>query len=69
DDLCNIKIPTLILAGRNDLITPVKDQKTMDELMPNSELHLIKGAGHMVLVTHSEEINPIIVNFLKKHGF
>jgi pimeloyl-ACP methyl ester carboxylesterase len=69
DDLCNIKIPTLILAGRNDLITPIKDQKTMDECMPNSELHLIKGAGHMVLVTHSDEINPIIVNFLKKHNF
>ncbi len=68
DDLPKIKVPTLIIAGNIDVVTPVKDQEIMHELIPNSELHLIKGAGHLVLVTHSDEIIPIILEFLKKHN-
>lgn len=67
EDLPKIKIPTLIIAGKLDVVTPVKDQETMHELIPNSELHLIPGAGHLVLVTHSDAIIPIIVDFLIKH--
>ncbi len=69
DNLKNIKVPTLIVAGRNDMVTPVKIQHTMHELIPNSELHLINDAGHLALVTHSHEINPIIVNFLRTNNF
>lgn len=69
DKLSEIEVPTLIIAGKNDMITPIKIQNTMHELIPNSELQLINNVGHMVLVTHSDEINPIIVEFLKKHSF
>jgi len=68
EDLPKIKIPTLILAGKLDVVTPEKDQKVMHELIPNSELHIIRGAGHLVLVTHSDAIIPIIVEFLKKNN-
>ncbi|MHA1893464.1 MAG: alpha/beta fold hydrolase [Candidatus Helarchaeota archaeon] len=67
--LSDILVPTLIIAGKIDVVTPVKDQEIMHSLIPNSELHLIKNTGHLILVTHDNEINPIIVNFLKKHGF
>ena len=68
EELPKIKIPTLIIAGKIDVVTPVRDQEVMHELIPNSELHLIKGAGHLVIVTHSDDIIPIIVNFLKNNN-
>lgn len=69
DELPSIDCPTLIIAGTKDMLTPVKVQKEMHELIPSSELQLVKGAGHIGIVVASDEFNRLIVEFLKKHGF
>lgn len=59
-----IKQPTLLINGSDDpLINPV-NMKVMDSLMPNSKLHTILDGGHLFLLTHLEEVTPIIEKFL-----
>jgi proline iminopeptidase len=39
-------IPTTIIHGRYDMICPLEQAFTLYEAMPNSELHIIRDAGH-----------------------
>ena len=55
-DLGNIRIPALIVAGTEDLLTPPKYADFMDAHLVNSELHIIEGAGHMLVSERAEEV-------------
>lgn len=41
------KVPTMILCGEHDGLTPVRRHTFMAELIPSAELRIIKGAGHL----------------------
>ena len=65
--LKDIKCPTLIISGSLDLVTPAIMSKTMHELIPNSELHVIQNAGHLAMIEQKEEVNEILINFISKN--
>ena len=44
--LSKIKVPTLIIWGKNDLDTPLSDGLTIQKLISYSHLEIIKNAGH-----------------------
>jgi pimeloyl-ACP methyl ester carboxylesterase len=46
DRLSEIKVPTLVLAGREDFIYPPEHQEELARRIPNSRLVLIERAGH-----------------------
>ena len=46
-NLPSIAVPTLIIVGEMDAITPPMVAEAMHSAIPNSELAVIKGAGHM----------------------
>ena len=58
-----IRQPTLIVAGDDDPIIPVVNARIMARLIPDARLHLYSG-GHIALVTESEELAPVIEEFL-----
>lgn len=60
--LSDIKIPTLIIWGENDALTPLKDAYLMNKLIKGSKLHIIKNARHSSFFTNPEEIIKIIKN-------
>lgn len=60
-----IKIPTLIVCGNKDLLTPPKYSLYLHERITNSSLHIIEGAGHMVMIESSYKFNEIVKNFCK----
>lgn len=62
-----IKVPALIIWGKNDKITPVSDAKTMHSLIKNSELQIIPGASHSPQFTHPRKVLDIILNSLIGH--
>lgn len=64
-DLHKITTPTLIIWGREDKITPFSDAKLMYKLIPNSRIHIIKGARHSPQFTHPKEVCAKIVEELK----
>jgi len=43
-------VEVLILVGSRDLLTPVSHSKAMAEFLPDAELVVVEGAGHMVLL-------------------
>ncbi len=52
-----VRAPTLILCGSADRMTPVKYSQYLAAQIPNAELKIIVGAGHMVMIQASEEVN------------
>lgn len=46
DRLDEIKVPTLVLAGRHDFLFPPEHQAILADRLPNAQLELIERAGH-----------------------
>lgn len=55
--LPQIKAPTLILVGREDVITPVADSELMHREISGSQLRVIENAGHVVNLERPEQFN------------
>jgi 3-oxoadipate enol-lactonase len=68
--LGRITMPTLILSGDSDIMTPVDSgprgigTRRMAEMMPNATLQIIKGCGHLNLAERPEESTEAITRFL-----
>lgn len=63
-DLGRIEVPTLILAGTEDALTPLKYAQYLDTHIRDSELHILDGAGHMFLMERPAQIAPAIATFI-----
>jgi pimeloyl-ACP methyl ester carboxylesterase len=62
--LHTIKQPTLIIAGQDDKITPLENQELMKQLIPNSELEIVKHGSHCPQMDLPEQVNLRIEKFL-----
>lgn len=63
--LNQINVPTLIIVGNQDAITPVEDSETMQREIRGSELRIIEGAGHVSNLEQPEEFNRALLTFLQ----
>lgn len=61
-----IKIPTLILWGSNDRMIPVEYSKDFVSSIPNSELVIMDGCGHIPYEEKPLEFSKIVLDFLSK---
>lgn len=66
EELKEIKLPTLLVWGNNDTITPPFVAREFNKLIPNSELHFIDKCGHAPMMEQPEEFNKILHQFLTK---
>lgn len=66
-ELANIQIPTLLIWGLNDTITPPMVAHEFHRLIPNTELRFIDRCGHAPMMERPEEFNKLFENFLEKH--
>jgi pimeloyl-ACP methyl ester carboxylesterase len=64
DRVASIQLPTLILCGTLDIMTPPKFSKTLAEKIPNSRLRLVEKAGHMLALEQPEEVAGSLKDFL-----
>ncbi len=64
--LKDIIIPTLIIVGRNDKITPVIYSYYLKENISNSKFKVIEGAGHLSNIEQPKEFNKTIEDFFSK---
>lgn len=64
DLLSQIMVPTLILVGREDAITPVKDSELMHRAIEGSQLEIIDNAGHVSNLEQPERFNQALLNFV-----
>ena len=68
DRLGEIKAPTLVVAAEEDRTKPPRYSRLIHERIPNSELVIIKGAGHVVIWEKPDEFNEVVLRFLRKHS-
>ena len=60
--------PTLLLAGDDDPIIPLVNARLMADRIPNSDLQVIEGGGHLVLFLRAAEMARRIDTFLTASG-
>lgn len=68
EELREIKIPTCLIWGKNDTITPPMVAEEFKNLLPNSELHWIDKCGHAPMMEVPEAFNKVLSDFLTKNS-
>jgi pimeloyl-ACP methyl ester carboxylesterase len=63
-ELTGISAPTLVLAGDDDLIS-LEHTVALFRAIPNSELAVVPGASHAVVIEKPELVNRIVLDFLE----
>jgi pimeloyl-ACP methyl ester carboxylesterase len=66
--LPEIKLPTLVLCGEEDQLTPVKYSRYLHENIAASRRVLIPQAGHMVMTEQPDLFNRAVTSFLDNLG-
>ena len=55
-----------LIWGEYDEVTPPEVGREFHELLPNSELHMIKQCGHVAMVERPEIFNNLVAPFLAR---
>ena len=63
--LKDVHLPTLILCGGQDRITPIRHSRRLHQEIRDSELVVIEKAGHMLPLEAPEQVNAAIRAFIK----
>ncbi|HBS50698.1 MAG TPA: alpha/beta hydrolase [Rhodobacteraceae bacterium] len=58
------KVPTMVLCGEEDRLTPLKRHSFMAELIPNAELRVIEAAGHLPTLEQPEAVTQALREWL-----
>ena len=51
-----VTVPTTMILGSRDLMTPLKSGKALAAAMPNCRLTVLDGAGHMLMSERPDEV-------------
>jgi 3-oxoadipate enol-lactonase len=66
-DLPSIKVPTLVVAGQEDALTPPKGMEEIAALIPGATYRSIANSGHMIPVEQPGPLDAIVRAFLAAH--
>ena len=59
-----IGVPTLVITGRNDIRTSWKIVEQGCTRIPDAELVIFDGCGHLPMIEHADRFNEAVVSFL-----
>lgn len=63
-----LTLPTLVLAGVDDRKTPPDLQRETADLIAGADFHLLRGAGHLAMLTHPQDFAAALTAFLTRIG-
>jgi 3-oxoadipate enol-lactonase len=64
DELTTIDVPTLVMVGNQDILTPRGDSEELAELIPTAELVVVSGAAHGFMIEYATTFNRVLLEFL-----
>ena len=67
DRLQEIHVPTLVTVGSFDLALPPMYAREVAAAIPNAELVVFEGGGHLHNIENPEEFNRVTLDFLERH--
>lgn len=59
-----VSVPTRVVVGRQDRMTPLKNAEEIHHLIPNSTLHIVEDCGHLPPIEQPEVMAEIIRSVL-----
>jgi len=63
-EISSIDLPTLLVCGEDDALTPIKYSQFLEERIRNARIVIIPGAGHSVMLEKPEALNNALRSFL-----
>lgn len=66
DQLSQLDMPSLLIWGYNDVITPPEVAEEFRDRMPNARLHFIDECGHAPMIEHPSTFNQLTLDFLSE---
>jgi pimeloyl-ACP methyl ester carboxylesterase len=65
-DLPKMHVPTCIIWGKQDKVTPPEVAEEFKKLLPNSELYWIDKCGHAAMMEEPDQFNDLLFNWLSE---
>lgn len=66
--LAQIKVPSLVIAGDHDRLTPLPQLEFLAQNLPQARLAVVEGAGHMVALARPQAVIEAIEQWLAESG-
>jgi len=63
-DLARVRVPTLLICGRQDPVTPLADHQAMAACVPGSHLEVIEDCGHLSTIEQPEAVTSALSAWL-----
>ncbi len=67
EELTGYSVPTLVIAGRQDVLFPLEAMRSVAAALPGAELTEIEAAGHSTYFEEPEDFNARVAAFLDAH--
>jgi len=65
--LAKVKMPKLLIWGRDDKTIPISEASYLSTLMPDMDYHIIDGAGHHPSMEKPKAFNAVLLKFLREN--
>lgn len=65
-DLERVRVPTLLVCGRGDPVTPVPDHEAMAARVRGAQLEIIESCGHLSTIEQPEIVTRVVRNWLEE---
>jgi pimeloyl-ACP methyl ester carboxylesterase len=65
DDLRRVSVPTLVMCGRNDPVTPVPDHEAIAARITGARLEIIENCGHLSTIEQPDSVNRVLIDWLR----
>jgi len=64
-DLARVRVPTLVMCGRQDPVTPLADHEAMAACVPGSQLQVIEHCGHLSTIEQPQAVTEALTRWLQ----
>ena len=65
--LADIAVPTLVIGGEHDSLTPPAMKRDLASRIPGSRLEILPGCGHMANMERPDAFNAVVLDFLREN--
>jgi pimeloyl-ACP methyl ester carboxylesterase len=65
-DLRRISVPTLVIAGAEDVLVPGFHAEQVAASIPGARLEVLEGAGHAVTIESADRVNELVAEFARR---
>ncbi len=66
EQLSQLDVPTLLIWGQNDIVTPPEVAEEFRDRMPDARLHFIDECGHAPMIEHPDQFDALTLEFLEE---